>query len=123
MSSHFKWYPASEEVVIPWNARYSFPSQANKSVKITPRIPPKNGGEFNPGQVIRVEFPAQGYVNPGNTTLEFDVTLTGTSASTQITRFQNNIQSIFSRVRLLYGATPLEDMINYNVIVRSLTEW
>ena len=38
-------------------------------------------------------------------------------------RFQNNIQSIFSRVRLLYGATPLEDIINYNVIVRNLTEW
>jgi len=38
-------------------------------------------------------------------------------------RFQNNIQSIFSRVRLLYGANPLEDIINYNVIVRNLTEW
>jgi len=81
------------------------------------------GGEFSPGQVIRVEFPAQGYVNPGNTTLEFDVTLIGSGADSNITRFQNNIQSIFSRVRLLYGATPLEDMINYNVIVRSLTEW
>lgn len=124
MSSHFKWYPASEEVVVPWNARYSFPSQANKAVKITPRIPPKSGSAFSPGQVIRLEFPAQGYVNPLNTTLEFDVTLFGYgTASEQIIRFQNNIQSIFSRVRLLYGATPLEDMINYNVIVRSLTEW
>lgn len=37
--------------------------------------------------------------------------------------FQNNIQSIFSRVRLLYGSTPLEDLINYNQIVRNLTEW
>lgn len=124
MSAHFKWYPASEEVVVPWNARYSFPSQSNKAVKITPRIPPKSGSAFAPGQVIRVEFPAQGYVNPLNTTLEFDVTLYGFStADQQIVRFQNNIQSIFSRVRLLYGATPLEDMINYNVIVRSLTEW
>jgi len=124
MSSHFKWYPASEEVVVPWNARYSFPSQANKAVKITPRIPPKSGASFSPGQVIRLEFPAQGYVNPLNTTLEFDVTLYGFATATdQIVRFQNNIQSIFSRVRLLYGATPLEDMINYNVIVRSLTEW
>jgi hypothetical protein len=124
MSAHFKWYPASEEVVVPWNARYSFPSQANKAVKVTPRIPPKSGGVFAPGQVIRVEFPAQGYVNPINTTLEFDVTLLGyTTATAQTVRFQNNIQSIFSRVRLLYGATPLEDMINYNVIVRGLTEW
>lgn len=123
MSAHFKWYPASEEVVVPWNARYSFPSQSNKAVKITPRIPPKNGAVFSPGQVMRLEFPAQGYVNPLNTTLEFDVTLYGPGGTTQYTRFQNNIQSIFSRVRLLYGATPLEDMINYNVIVRSLTEW
>lgn len=60
MSAHFKWYPSSEEVIVPWNARYAFPSQANKSVKTTPRIPPKNGAVFSPGQVIRLEFPAQG---------------------------------------------------------------
>jgi hypothetical protein len=124
MASHFKWYPSSEEVIVPWNARYQFPSQANKAVKMTPRIPPKSGATFTPGQVIRLEFPAQGYVNPLNTTLEFDVTLQsyGTPGS-NVVRFQNNIQSIFSRVRLLYGATPLEDVINYNVIVRALTEW
>lgn len=39
MASHFKWYPSSEEVTVPWMAQYSFPSQANKSVKMTPRIP------------------------------------------------------------------------------------
>lgn len=131
MSTHFRWYPSSEETVVPWNARYAFPSQANKALKMTPRIPPKNGSIFAQGQVIRVEFPAQGYVNPINTTLQFDVTLytpsmvtPGTTAATSFAvRFQNNIQSIFSRVRLLYGATPLEDIINYNVIVRGLTEW
>lgn len=124
MASHFKWYPSSEEVIVPWNARYSFPSQANKAVKLTPRIPPKNGGTFNPGQVIRLEFPAQGYVNPLTTTIEFDVVLKGHDTATEeIVRFQNNIQSIFSRVRLLYGATPLEDIINYNTVVRCLTEW
>jgi hypothetical protein len=94
---------------------------------MTPRIPPKNGGTFNPGSVIRLEFPAQGYVNPNNTTLSFDVTIKNpmpliTDKATSI-RFQNNIQSIFSRVRLLYGATPIEDIIGYNQIVRSVTEW
>lgn len=124
MSSHFKWYPGSDEVVVPWNARYSFPSQANKTVKLTPRIPPKNGSSFSPGNVIRLEFPAQGYVNPANTTLSFDVTITQPAGSTaNMVRFQNNIQSIFSRVRLLYGSTPIEDIVNYNVIVRALTEW
>ena len=123
MSAHFKWYPGSEEVVIPWNAPYPFPSQSNKAEKMTPRIPPKSGSSFAPGQIIRIEFPAQGYVNPINTTLEFDVTLFGTGVAGESVRFQNNIQSIFSRVRLLYGATPLEDIINYNHIVRALTEW
>lgn len=94
------------------------------AVQITPRIPPKNGAVFLPGNVIRVEFPAQGYVNPINTTFEFDVTLsTYSNPQASVVRFQNNIQCIFSRVRLLYGATPLEDIINYNVIVRCLTEW
>lgn len=46
----------------------------------------------------------------------------GTSTN-EVVRFQNNIQSLFNRVRLLYGATPLEDIINYNVVVRALTEW
>lgn len=84
--------------------------------------------------LVRVEFPAQGlfvwltlgYVNPQNTTLEFDVSLITTNSvdtESYFVRFQNNIQSIFSRVRLLYGATPIEDIINYNVIVRNLTEW
>lgn len=126
MASHFKWYPSSEEIVVPWNARYSFPSQANKAVKMTPRIPPKAGQTFAPGQIIRIEFPAQGYVNPANTTLEFDVTLVGPvvgAPSYYAVRFQNNIQSLFQRVRILYGATPLEDLLNYNMIVRCLTEW
>lgn len=124
MSSHFKWYPSSEDVTVPWNARYSFPSQANKAEKMTPRIPPKNGAVFAPGGTILLEFPAQGYVNPLNTTIEFDVALKtyGTPAGSSI-RFENNIQSIFSRVRLLYGGTPLEDILSYNQIVRCLTTW
>jgi hypothetical protein len=124
MAEHFKYFPSDEEVVTPWNARYSYPSQANKATKMTPRIPPKNGSSFQPGQIIRLEFPAQGYVNPLNTTLEFDVVLIGpTNASPWSVRFQNNIQSIFNRVRLLYGASPQEDILQYNVLVRALTEW
>ncbi|MEG3883806.1 hypothetical protein QT971_06300 [Microcoleus sp. herbarium19] len=111
-------------MVVPFNARYSFPSQANKAGKMTPRITPKSGSDYLPGSIIRLEFPAQGYVNPANTTLEFDVLLRGpTTPSGSITRIQNNVQSIFSRVRVMYGSTPLEDIIKYNQIVRMLTEW
>lgn len=93
MASHFKWYPSSSETVVPFNARYSFPSQANKAVKMTPRIPPKNAAEFNPGGIIRLEFPAQGYVNPGNTTIEFDVQLLYQPLTDDFStvRFQNNV--------------------------------
>lgn len=94
-------------------------------MKLTPRIPPKNGAIFSQGQVIRMEFPAQGYVNPLNTTLQFDVALygpvsttPGTAAFAYTARFQNNIASIFSRVRLLYGATPLEGNIIYMLTCR-----
>ena len=128
MASHYKWYPSTEEVVVPWNAQYEFPSQANKAIKITPRIPPKNGAVFNPGDIIRLEFPAQGYVNTANTTFEFDVSLqsplqSGADQETWACYFENNIQSIFNRVRLLYGSTPLEDLINQNFLVRNLTEF
>lgn len=138
MSSHFSWYPSTDAVTIPWNARYAFPSQSNKTNKSTPRIPPKNGAYFVSGQTIRLEFPAQGYVNPQHTTIIFDAVLNVPTASVAdggsngavvaanseyACRFQNNIQSIFQRVRLLYGGTVLEDMNNYNQIVRNLTEW
>lgn len=29
MASHFKWYPAESEIIVPFNARYSFPSQVS----------------------------------------------------------------------------------------------
>jgi len=93
MTDHFRFYPSAEEITIPWNARYSFPSQANKAVKITPRIPPKNGATFIPGQTVRLEFPAQGYVNTANLTFEFDVQLnpnfTSVASNQVFIRFQN----------------------------------
>ncbi len=123
MSSHFSWYPSNVETVVQWNARYAFPSQSNKAEKTTPRIPPKSGSAFSPGAVIRIELPASGYMNGPKTTLEFDVTLYGTGVAGQIVRFENNIMSIFSRIRLLYGSTPLEDIIQANTLVRGLGEW
>jgi hypothetical protein len=83
-----------------------------------------------PGQIVRLEFPAQGYINPLNTMLEFDVVLyaptmpvVNNQPGAFAVRIQNNIQSLFNRVRLLYGSTPQEDLLQYNVLVRCLTEW
>lgn len=122
--SHFRWYPTTEETVVPWNARYDFPSQANKTVKSTPRIPPKNGSLFTPGNMIRLEYPASDFVNPINTTLVMDVTLVGWGDpnSSEMTRFQNNIQCIIQRWSELYGSSYIEDIYDYNLLVRMLTE-
>lgn len=134
MTEHFRWYPSRDDATVPWSAQYSYPSQSNKITKTTPRIPPKNGAIFQPAptgnQYIRLELPAQGYLNPQNTTLEFDVDLMMPTAgiviandgSQSIFNFQNNIQSIFRRVRVMYGSTPLEDIQEYHVIQRMLTE-
>jgi hypothetical protein len=134
------FYPNVEEDIVPLNSRYTYPGKALKAKKVNARIQPASGQTFNPGQVIRLEFPDQGYVNPLNTTIRFDVTLFGArvtraginvdggantydvSGSAKL-RFQNSIQSIFNRVRIMYGSTPLEDLIDYNQIVRNLTEW
>lgn len=125
MATHFRWYGSNTTVTVPFNAVYTYPSQANKSVKSTPRLPPKNGGTFTPGQEIRIEIPAMGYINGSHTTLSFDVNLKykPVSGDASIIRFQNNIQSIFDRVSIMYGSTPIEDIPRYNQIVRSMTEW
>jgi hypothetical protein len=128
MSSHFKWYPSSDDVVVPWNAQYEFPSYGNKAVKITPRISPKNGPNHFPASTIRLDFPAQGYVNPANTTLAFDVVLSGHSdfstaaTGAWATWMQNNITSVFKKMRLLYGSVPIETLNECGYLVRQLTE-
>lgn len=126
MSDHFRFYPNANDTITPWNARYDYPQQSNAARKVTPRIPPVNGSEFSPSTApfIRLLFPAQGYINTINTTLEFDVALTGYGGGADYAvRFQNNIQSIFKRVRLLYGSSPVEDILEYGYLVRQLTEW
>ena len=66
--------------VIPWQAKYPFPSQATKIHKQTTKFPPKNGGTFGStgnGKVIRIEFPNDSYLNMLNSVLLFDMELKG----------------------------------------------
>lgn len=125
MTSHLRDFPQAEDVIIPWNRRYTFPTIANKAEKVISRIHPKTQGPFTPGNQIQIDLPAQGYLNAANTFLEFDVTMSGmtNSGTSSGIRFQNNIQSIFSRCEVKYGSSPLEDIERANVIARGLTEW
>lgn len=53
--------------------------------------------------------------------LTFDAVLRASTAASNA-RFQNNIQSCIRRLRILYGSLVLEDIRDYNVLVRMLTE-
>jgi len=132
MASGLNFYPQVSQVM-PWMASFPFPTEANKATKRTPRIPPKSGNNFSPGSVIRLEVPATGYMNPNHTFLEMDVTMISAvlnsgpaasppNANTLTTRFQNGIGSIFQRIRVMYGSTPLEDIPEYNELLRYLSD-
>ncbi len=89
MSSTFKLHSNINEVV-PWNVMYSFPTQSTKIAKQTVKLIPKNGQTFYKNNTIRIEFPAENYLNVLNSTLAFDVTLTAptptaTAALTNVT--------------------------------------
>jgi hypothetical protein len=88
MSSTFKYHSSVDEV-IPWQARYTFPTQATKCNKQTVKLVPKNGSTFNPGDLIRIEFPSDNYLNVLNSCLQFDLqtTITDTTASSGVTWF------------------------------------
>ncbi|KAI8998087.1 hypothetical protein BC832DRAFT_542433 [Gaertneriomyces semiglobifer] len=88
--------------------------------------PPKNGFDFRSGMqnTIRLELPATGYVNPANHSLSFQVkhVLKTRTVGTPLPRFQNNIASIFSRIRCSYGSMTFEDLQNQGILARVLTE-
>lgn len=78
MSSTFKFHSTINEVV-PWQAQYAFPTQSTKIAKQTVKLVPKNGNTFGRNQVVRIEFPAENYLNVLNSVLQFDVTLNAPS--------------------------------------------
>lgn len=59
--------------VIPWNANYTFPAQETRAHRQCVKIQPKTGGTYNSGNIIRFEFPADGYLNCLNSYLQFDL--------------------------------------------------
>ena len=128
-ASTFLFHPLMNEVV-PYNAVYDFPSQATRSTKRTIKMSPKNQmASYISGNVIRFEFPASGYLNPATTYLAFNcrprengTAVAGSDATRTSVAFQNNIASIFSRVRVLYGSLVLEDIQDFNILQRIFTE-
>jgi hypothetical protein len=136
MTSSFKFHSSVPEI-IPWQAQYNFPSQSNKVRKQTVKLVPKNGYSFTQNQIVRFEFPADGYCNMLNTALSFDVKTTlnpFTMAADDGTHHnailptpvvslpRGGAHNYFKRVRVLYGSLVLEDIQEYKTLNRMFTE-
>ena len=74
------------------------------------------------GRLIQITLPSQGYLNPLESYLRFDLCLTASSATQYLApRNLNSIHSMFRRLRILYGSMVVEDIQLYGAVVRTLT--
>lgn len=127
MSSHFLFHAEASEKV-PFNAQYAFPSQATRVSKSVVKIPAKNGGPFQYNRApIRIELPADGYLDPLESYLSFTAVLVTKTDSTtrdpaEYAYFTKNAQCLFSRLRLLYGSMVIEDIQDVDCLCRMLTD-
>jgi hypothetical protein len=122
MSSQYKLHEGLQEVV-PFNARYAYPTQANPAWKQNIRIPSSSVGPFRPGGANpSITLPAQGYLNTRNTFLSVDVAIVGNLKAIHNFHFQNNIQSIFKRMLLRYGSLPIHDLREVGPLLRVITD-
>lgn len=127
MSSHFLFHSDASETV-PAEARYAFPTQASRVIKSVTKIPPRSGVDMrsldasSKGRLIQFTLPAQGYMNPLESYLRFDLKL-NLSAVTGVcgVRTVNNIHTMFRRLRVVYGSLVIEDIQNYGTLVRMLS--
>lgn len=119
MASTFKFHSQVNEIV-PWQAQYAFPVQATKVQKQIVKLPPKNGSTFTSGQIIRIEFPADNYLNMLNSVLQFDLSFS--TLGTRVQFQQGGAHNLISRLRILYGSLVIEDIQNYSTLVRMFTE-
>lgn len=119
MASTFKFHSQINEVV-PWQAQYTFPTQSTKVTKQCVKLPPKNGGSFIPGNIIRIEFPSDQYLNCLNSVFQFDMTWSTATGNPRLQR--GGAHNVIKRLRVIYGSLVLEDIQEYKTLVRILTE-
>lgn len=119
MASTFKFHSQVNETV-PWQAQYTFPTQATRVNKQIVKLPPKNGSQFTAGNIIRIEFPADNYLNVLNSVVAFD--LKPTFAVSTLGLPKHGAHSLIKRLRILYGSLVLEDIQEYSTLVRIFTD-
>lgn len=110
------------------------------------KIAPKYGGEFNPGDIIRLEIPSQNWLDAEMTAVSFQLKLfngpealatTAPTATDQVSKYWNEavnwprtnaflrvgncVQQIFNRFKLLNASNVVEDIQEYGKLNYLLT--
>lgn len=75
------------------------------------------------GRTISITLPSQGYLNPLESYLRFDLGITSKTSDVVCVapRILNNVHTMFRRLRVLYGSLVIEDIQLYGALVRTLT--
>lgn len=117
-------YHPNVNTVVPWNANYTFPSQATQMHKQVVKIQPVSGQTHGTaaGQSRRLQIllPSDGYLNAQNSALAFTVSVTAQASSADIPTAlgQAGAHELFKRARLLYGGLVIEDIQEYGQLAR-----
>lgn len=79
-------YHPNVNTVVPWQANYSFPSQATQIHKQVVKLQPQSTSavSLGGGSMTIINFPSDGYLNQMNSVLRFDVAFTYNSATPTI---------------------------------------
>lgn len=100
------------------------------------KISPRYGGEFKAGDIVRLEIPSQNYLDSEYTSVSFQAKIFSTPgtqipvywddvldkpAANRFCQFQNNIQKLFNRVKLLQGSNVIEDIQDYGTLQHLIT--
>lgn len=113
------------------------PTQSVVAQRTKVKIAPKYGGEFGPGQILRLEIPSQNWLDPESLAISFTFkTFTTLAKTTQVPAYWNSrtsvptnntfchpcngIQTIFNRFKLLQASNVIEDIQEYGKLTQFL---
>lgn len=120
-------YHPNVNTVVPWNANYTFPSQATQMHKQIVKIQPVSGQTHGTGtgqsRRLQILLPSDGYLNAQNSALAFTLSVTcknGANPAVDIPTAlgQAGVHELFKRARLLYGGLVIEDIQEYGQLAR-----
>lgn len=109
--------------MIPTNALYQGKKESAAGRRYRTNIQPQSGSEFTAGQTITINIPtrANTLLIPSESTLNFNTTVTSTSAALRLESC--GAHAFIQRIRVYHGSNLLEDIDAYGVLAKVLMDY